>query len=141
MEWIERITVADTSISIKVRPNDQFDRSPAATFEIPWTRAKASHVHLPPASERKPDLKLVQAIARAHAWLADLRKGRFSSIKELADAARLHPKVIRQGLRLAFLAPITTSTILNGDQPEKLTLRRIPNVLPLSWTAQQELLD
>jgi len=140
-EQIERITVGDTCISIKVKSNEQANGSSPATIEIPWTRAKANHVHVPPPSERKPDLKLVHAIARAHAWLADLRKGRFSSIEELANAARLHPKVIRQGLRLAFLAPITTSAILNGDQPERLTLRRIPTLLPLGWTAQQELLD
>jgi site-specific DNA recombinase len=140
-ERIERITVGDTSIGIVARSSDQADGSPPASIEVPWRQAKASHIHLPPPSEHKADPKLLQAIARAHAWLADPRSGRFASVEELADAARLHPKVIRQGLRLAFLAPNTTSAILNGDQPERLTLKRIPTLLPLAWAAQHELLD
>lgn len=139
-DQIERATVGSASISIVVKTNDQSDRSSPETIEIPWTPAKANHVYVPPPSERTADPKLLQAVARAHAWLTDLKGGRFSSIKELAAAVRLHPKVIRQSLRLAFLERETTSAILNGDQLQRLTLRRIPNLLPLAWTAQREIL-
>jgi site-specific DNA recombinase len=47
------------------------------------------------------DQKLAESIARAHAWLGDLYNGRHASIDDLAAATDLHPKVVRQGLRLA----------------------------------------
>jgi hypothetical protein len=94
-----------------------------------------------PPSDDKPDQKLLQAVVRAHAWLADLQSGRFLTIEELATAAQTHPKVVRQALRLAFLAPEVTSAILDRDQSESMTLSAIPKLLPLAWTAHQELLD
>ena len=57
------------------------------------------------ASEPKNDQKLMKSIVRAHAWLDDLSTGRHASVEDLAAAADLHPKVVRQGLRLAFLPP------------------------------------
>jgi hypothetical protein len=93
-----------------------------------------------PPSDGKPDQKLLQVVVRAHAWLADLQSGRFSTIEELATAAKIHPKVARQGLRLAFLAPEVTSAILDGNQPERVTLKTIPKLLPLAWTRHGQLL-
>jgi hypothetical protein len=52
----------------------------------------------------------------------------------------LHPKVVRQALRLAFLMPDVTSAILEGRQPAGLSLAQIPKLLPLSWTEHQRLL-
>ena len=52
------------------------------------------------------------------------------SIEALAEANRLHPKVVRLALRLAFLSPEMTSGILEGNG---LSLGTIPKLLPLSW--------
>jgi hypothetical protein len=78
------------------------------------------------------------AIVRAQAWLADLKNGRFSSVEELAASAKLHPKVMRQALRFAFLSPKITSGILAGNQRVP-ALRRMPKRLPLDWTSHQSL--
>ena len=78
----------------------------------------------------------MQAVVRAHAWLADLASGRYPTIEDLASATQLHKKVVRQGLRLAFLAPHITATILEDTQPPDLTLSGIPNALPLAWPMQ-----
>jgi site-specific DNA recombinase len=61
-------------------------------------------------------------------------------VEELADADGLHPKVIRQTLRLAFLSPAVTSAVLQGKQPAGLSLAQIPKLLPLPWAQQQRLL-
>ena len=90
-------------------------------------------------AHRKPDQKLLQAVVRSHAWLADLKNNRHAFIEELAEAVKIHPKVVRQAIRLAFLAPKVTSAILEGDHPERLTLRQIPKRLPLAWSACREL--
>ena len=136
---IERVVIGKSLVRITVKSEDQADSSSANSLEIPWDPTKACRTHVPP-SDGAPDQKLLQAIVRAHAWLADLQSGRFSTIEELATAAKIHPKVARQGLRLAFLAPEVTSSILDRDQPERVTLRTIPKLLPLAWTRHGRLL-
>ena len=86
------------------------------------------------APEPKIDQKLVKSIIRAHAWLNDLASGRHASIEDLATAADLHPKVVRQGLRLAFLTPDFTRAALDGEAT--IELKQIPKLLPLSWREQ-----
>jgi site-specific DNA recombinase len=76
---------------------------------------------------------LIQSIVRAHAWKRALLDGAHASVEMLAEANRLHPKVVRQALRLAFLSPDLTSAILEGTQPKGLSLAQIPKLLPLSW--------
>jgi hypothetical protein len=80
----------------------------------------------------------LKSAIRAHAWLTALSTSRFRSIEDLAKTAGLHPKVVRQGLRLAFLAPALMKTVLDGDPV--LELKQIPKLLPLSWREQRRLL-
>ena len=138
-ERIERVVIGKSLVRITVKSEDQAAGSSVPTLEIPCAPTKVSRTHLPP-SDGKPDQKLLQAVVRAHAWLSDLQSGRFSTIEELATAAKIHPKVARQGLRLAFLAPEVTSSILRGERSEALTLRQMPKPLPLAWTRHRLLL-
>jgi hypothetical protein len=105
------------------------------TIEVPRARTKASHTHALAPPDRKPDQKLLQAVVRAHAWLAELKSERLSSIEELAIKTKLHPKVVRQALRMAFLSPGLTSAILEGDQPG-LSFNRYPNGCPCPGLTQ-----
>jgi hypothetical protein len=52
----------------------------------------------------------------------------------LAAAVNYNPKVIRQGLRLAFLAPEMTEAAL--AETANFKLQHIPKTLPLSWRDQ-----
>jgi site-specific DNA recombinase len=61
-------------------------------------------------------------------------------VEELAEASGIHPKVVRQALRLAYLSPELASAVIEGRQPSTLALARIPKLLPLSWTKQDQLL-
>jgi DNA invertase Pin-like site-specific DNA recombinase len=136
---IDRAVIRTDSIDIELRSLGLAGGSPSETIKIPRIRNIPNGFKvLPPLSSGEPDHRLLQALARAHAWLGDLTSGRYSSVEDLAEAAKLHPKVIRQGLRLAFLSPALTSSILDGDQP--FTLGKIPKLLPLSWREQQKLL-
>ena len=83
---------------------------------------------------------LVQSVVRAHAWAQSLRDGTYRSVENLAEANCLHPKVVRQALRLAFLSPEVTSPILEGRQPAGLSLGQIPKLLPLPWAEHRHLL-
>jgi hypothetical protein len=82
---------------------------------------------------------LIQSIVRAHAWVRNLHDGKHESVEALAEANRLHPKVVRQAFRLAFLSPEVTSAILEGRQPSGLSLTQIPKSLPLQWTEHRRL--
>ena len=90
-------------------------------------------------SETKTDPKLIKAIVRAQAWLDQLSGGHHASIENLAAAAGYNPKVMRQGLRLAFLAPEVAATALDGETP--IRLKQIPKLLPLPWREQHQLID
>jgi site-specific DNA recombinase len=83
---------------------------------------------------------LIQSVIRAHAWMRLLQDGTYSSVEKLADANNIHPKVIRQNLRLAFLSSEVTSAILDGSQPASLSLTCIPKLLSLKWTHHRSLL-
>jgi site-specific DNA recombinase len=103
-------------------------------IRVPWSaKAKgAATVMEGNVEDGAHNESLIQFLVRAHAWVQSLQDGSYDSIEALAEANRLHPKVVRQALRLAFLAPDVTSAILEGKQP--LSLARIPKLLPLSWT-------
>lgn len=125
------IKVTTTSVP-KIRSNQ---------FSIPWEMRQPASVSITEAdSERQPDPKLVQAVVRAHAWLRGLQRNRFDTIESLAVSVNLHPKLVRQELRYAFLAPVITDAVLNGDQPATLSLARIPKTLPLAWSKQRRTL-
>jgi site-specific DNA recombinase len=141
-DQIERVVVTKTSIQVSFKRDDDIDSSQAQTTDIPWS-ARDIHqerVSSPPP-DGQPDQKLLQSVVRAHAWLNDLSIGRHMTIEQLANAAKVHPKVVRQALRLAFLAPAVTSAILDGSQPASLALNKIPKLLPLRWSEHWQLLD
>jgi hypothetical protein len=92
----------------------------------------------PASSKAKTDPKLIRAIVRAHAWFNQLSEGGHASIEQLAAATEYNPKVIRQGLRLAFLAPAIAKAVVHGEIP--IVLKQIPKVLPLSWQEQSRLI-
>lgn len=112
------------------------------TVEIPWQAPVKNAPALAARSSDidQPDPKLLQAIVRAHAWLRALQLGKFDSVEALAASIKLHPKVVRQELRYAFLAPSITEAILTGEQPPTLTLAQIPKTLPLTWSGQSQAL-
>ena len=88
-----------------------------------------------------PDPSLLKTIARAHAWLSDLKSG--LSYKEIGTRDSIDERLVARTLRLAFLAPDITTAILSGREPKGLTsqtLLRLPK-LPSDWNEQRELLS
>jgi site-specific DNA recombinase len=130
LEQVETITVSDGRIRLALKQS----KGKRGSIEIPWTPKPKGAAHVVAPSEAKVGQKLVKSIIRAHAWLRDLSSGRQASIEDLAAAADLHPKVVRQGLRLAFLPPDLTRAIFDGEAT--IELKQIPKLLPLSWREQ-----
>jgi site-specific DNA recombinase len=140
-ERVDRVTLKPNAVEIAAVTAGDESNPLIQTFELPFEAKDITDAsRIEPAQGGKPDHKLLQSIARAHAWLGQLADGTHPSVESLAGAAKLHPKVIRQALRLAFLAPEITETILQGNQPPHLSLAAIPFALPLRWADQQQTL-
>ena len=136
--YVARAELSSRAIKITTSPAAKIRSS---QFTIPWQPPQAGSASIVDATnERQPDAKLVQAVVRAHAWLRDLKNNKFDTVEALAAAVNLHPKLVRQELRYAFLAPAITAAILNGDQPATLALARIPKTLPLAFSKQWQAL-
>ena len=135
-DLVDRVTVSAGNIQITLRGVGK-TRLP---IKIPWQqkpRAQAPAQVQFASTDAGPDPKLVKAIVRAHVWLGHLSSGQYKSIEDLAVAAGYNAKVIRQGLRLAFLAPTTMESVINGEP--SVRLGQIPKLLPLRWRDQHQL--
>jgi site-specific DNA recombinase len=118
--------------------SEEADRSVASQIMLPWTvnsrsLSSSSESQMAECSDR-PDPKAVQVIARARSWATALESGKYASVEELAESAKLHPKVMRGELRFAFLSPDIVELILNGERG--LVLRNLRKVGALNWRAQ-----
>jgi hypothetical protein len=90
-------------------------------IEVPWsprqTRELAQVDEVGASTgHRPPNPRLVQAVVRAHTWLKLLTDGTYDSVESLARAVDLHPKHVRNAIRLTFLSPAIIKSIVYGDQ-------------------------
>jgi hypothetical protein len=118
------------------QPNGEDAHRPAVSqIKLPWTQdiatLSSSKSEMAEALDQ-PDPKALQAIARAHCWVSALQDGKYASVEDLAESAKLHPKVVRHGLRFAFLSPNIVESILNCG----LTLRNLRKAEAMNWRTQ-----
>jgi site-specific DNA recombinase len=138
---IVRVVIAADHLLITIAGTEATDTPPE--IRLPWSikhRDALPTIEGNTTSEATHNEALVQAIVRAHAWVQSLRNGVYPSVEALAEGNNLHPKVVRQAFRLAFLSREVTSAILEGRQPAALSLVKVPTLLPLSWSDQLPLL-
>jgi DNA invertase Pin-like site-specific DNA recombinase len=136
---LERAVVGRTRLRITLAGANR----PHQEITVPWAPeqkgAKPMMEGSGPSNDRRNE-SLIQSVVRAHVWMILLQDGTYDSVEDLGNADNVHPKVIRQNLRLAFLSPEVTSAILEGGQPADLSLAGIPKLLPLKWTDHRSLL-
>jgi hypothetical protein len=89
-----------------------------------------------PAMTTRADPALVKALARAFRYQRLLDEGRHASISEMAAAEKLDRGYLGRILQLTLLAPDIVEAILDGRQPEELTLPRLMEPFPLEWPRQ-----
>ncbi len=90
------------------------------------------------AGTSRADPAIVKALARAHRWQRMLDDGRYSSISELARAEGIERGYLGRLQRLTLLAPDIVQGILDGQQPDGVTLPRLLDPVPLVWAHQRE---
>jgi hypothetical protein len=84
------------------------------------------------------DPALIKALARGFRWRRMLEGGRYASISEMAKAEGVERGYVGSLLRLTLLAPEMVEAILNGRQPEGVTLPRLLEGVPVGWGEQIE---
>lgn len=86
--------------------------------------------------ERGSNGTLVSALAKAHRWQEQLESGEFAGLEDLASANGVDRTYVGRILRLTSLAPEIVQRILDGDEPEGISLRRLQKDLPIEWMEQ-----
>lgn len=137
--YVEKIRLGPKQIDITLKPKQ---RGRAIThISVPWTLRSPSSSSIDFSSQR-PDSRnpvLIQAIVQAHRRLRILMTEK--SIERLGSKLKADPRVIRENIRFAFLAPSITEMILKGRQPRSLTLKQLKRAAAVpSWSEQQPLL-
>lgn len=89
----------------------------------------------------RADPALVKALARAFRYQRLLDEGRYASVSEMAAAERIERGYLGSLLRLTLLAPDVVQAVLDGRQPEGLTLPRLLEPFPASWAEQRVLVS
>lgn len=112
----------------------------AVTIDAPFALRRRGVEGKIIVGDREPqsDRTMLRALAQAHAWVADLRKGR--PLGDIAASTGHSESYIRTRAQLAYLAPAIQCAILDGRQPADLTLERIiRKPVPLDWDIQARL--
>jgi hypothetical protein len=91
-----------------------------------------------PRGASAADNTLVKALARAFRWRRQMEPGRFATINELAAAENINSSYVSRLLRLTLLAPEIVEAILNGRQPEGMTLPGLMEPFPVEWERQRD---
>ncbi len=127
--------------------------NPDATVDrirIPWTPPSSRrHREIIVPEDRDPSLtralradartKLLEAIARARCWLAELNKGAIVDTDALAAREQKSERSIRQTLSLAFLSPAIVKAAIEGRLPRGLGITRLID-LPMDLAEQHRAL-
>ena len=157
-EAITRITLGETQVRILMAkgaiPEERWitgaERDDQADGGVEWTiptRLKHRHNAMlieakgqAPKTANRIDRALVRAVALTRRWTADLRSGHYGSTTELARAEKLCVRYLGQVLPLAYIAPDLVEQIIDGRQPQALSLGAlIAKPFPMDWNQQRKL--
>ena len=83
------------------------------------------------------DSTLVKALARAFRWRRMMEAGRFATLNELAASEQINSSYVSRLLRLTLLAPDIVEAILDGRQPDGMTLPGLMEQFPVEWPRQK----
>jgi hypothetical protein len=80
---------------------------------------------------------VIQALARAFSWTEILETGQVKSISELARNLEVDGSYLTRILKLTTLAPDIVEAIINGEEPDGLSLAKLTRTFPEDWRKQR----
>ena len=103
-------------------------------------RGGRKEILLPPdahtAADVGPRRPIVVALARAHKWQRMLDTGEMPGIAAIADGCGVDRTYVSRILALAMLSPSLVTAVLNGDEPDGLSLAKLHQGIPARWDRQ-----
>lgn len=116
-----------------------------AAFEVPFQKrqtGRARPIIIAPPDAPQPDQGLINLVADARRWSAELLDGTSSTIRQIEDREGGRSGSVSRILPLAWLAPDISTAILEGRQPQHLTAKMLRSLseLPLDWHEQRKIL-
>jgi len=121
------------------------ERDGKIIIHIPMTfkkRGGRKEIILPPGCRLNDDSNgpsinksLAVAVALGHRWLGLLMEGNVQSVSEIAEIVGHHPSNVRRFLNLTCLSPRIIRNILNGTEPDGMSLDGLREV-PVRWEEQ-----
>jgi len=95
---------------------------------------------LPPdahtAADVGPRRPIVLALARAYKWQKMVDTGEMPGIAAIADRCGVGRTYVSRILGLAMLAPDLVTAVLNGTEPDGLSLAKLHQGIPVRWDRQ-----
>ena len=82
------------------------------------------------------DPSLLKTVGRAFRWKRLLDDGTYASVSDIARAERLDRTYVGDVLRLTLLAPWVVEAIVEGRQPDGVTLPSLLKAWPVDWARQ-----
>ena len=82
---------------------------------------------------------VIQALARAFSWAQILETGQVKSISELARELDVDGSYVTRILKMTTLAPEIVEAIINGEEPNGLSLAKLTKSFPEEWSEQRSL--
>ena len=76
------------------------------------------------------------ALARGHRWLAMLEYGKLKNLTEIVALEGVDNSYVSRMVNLTTLAPDIVEAILDGRQPEGMTLPALMKPFPVEWQRQ-----
>lgn len=89
------------------------------------------------APKNHRDETLIQALARGWSWRKLLDRGQVSNLTEIAVREKLSIGYVSRLFDISFLAPDIIAAILDGRQPQTLTLQGLRQHIPVAWEEQR----
>ncbi|MBT8425525.1 MAG: hypothetical protein KJO67_11155, partial [Silicimonas sp.] len=115
------------------------------SFEVPFHKrqnGRAKPIIIAPKDAPQHDRDLINLVADARRWSAELLERKTSTIREIEDREGLRSGSVSRILPLTWLAPEISAAILEGRQPVNLTAKSLRSLvaIPLSWKEQRRVL-
>jgi hypothetical protein len=134
--------VKEAGLAIELRPGALLQREPLASAGF----TEALWIHVPTALQRcaseiklmvpgrdtgpSADPALIKAIARGHAWFAELASGQAATIAAIAAREKVTDRYVSSLLKLAFLPPNLVTACLAGEATALSTMAAVTSEGP-----------
>lgn len=81
---------------------------------------------------------MVVAFARAFRWKRMLDEGKYCSIAEMGEALGINRFYLARLLRLALLSPDIVEAVVDGREPDGMSIEQLRRPMPLLWDEQRQ---